>query len=44
MSIHQLDWKRIDTLIQLALEEDLGDNGDITNLILRNHSIRSFRL
>ena len=30
MSIHQLDWKRIDTLIQLALEEDLGDNGDIT--------------
>ena len=30
MSIHELDWKRIDLLIQLALEEDLGKNGDIT--------------
>ncbi len=30
MSIHPLNWKRIDTLIQLALEEDLDDNGDIT--------------
>jgi len=30
MSIHELDWKRVDALIQLALEEDLGENGDIT--------------
>lgn len=29
-TIPSLEWKRIDTLIELALEEDLGDNGDIT--------------
>lgn len=28
--IHAIDWKRVDILIDLALEEDLGDNGDIT--------------
>ncbi len=28
--IHPIDWKRVDILIDLALEEDLGDNGDIT--------------
>ncbi len=30
MPVHPLDWKRIDLLIDLALEEDLGENGDIT--------------
>ncbi len=25
-----IDWKRVDTLIDLAIEEDLGENGDIT--------------
>ena len=25
-----IDWKRTDTLISLALEEDLGDAGDVT--------------
>ena len=28
--IHPIDWKRVDILIDLALEEDLGENGDIT--------------
>lgn len=28
--IPEIDWKRTDTLIQLALEEDLGDLGDTT--------------
>lgn len=28
--VHAIDWKRVDILIDLALEEDLGDNGDIT--------------
>lgn len=28
--IHPIDWKRTDILIDLALEEDLGENGDIT--------------
>ncbi len=28
--IHPIDWKRVDTLIELALAEDLGENGDIT--------------
>ncbi len=28
--IHPIDWKRADILIDLALEEDLGENGDIT--------------
>ncbi len=28
--IHPIDWKRVDTLIDLALAEDLGENGDIT--------------
>lgn len=28
--IHPIDWKRVDILIDLALEEDLGVNGDIT--------------
>ncbi len=28
--IHPIDWKRVDILIDLALEEDLGGNGDIT--------------
>ena len=28
--IHPIDWKRTDILIDLALEEDLGGNGDIT--------------
>ena len=27
-----IDWKRVDTLIALALEEDLGDRGDTTTL------------
>ena len=31
-SIPALDWKRIDTLIDLALSEDLGDLGDTTTL------------
>ena len=26
----EIDWKRADILIQLALEEDLGDLGDTT--------------
>ena len=29
-NIHPIDWKRVDILIDLALEEDLGENGDIT--------------
>lgn len=31
MKFHELDWKRIDILIDLALDEDLGENGDITS-------------
>ncbi len=31
-SIPPLDFKRIDVLIELALEEDLGDAGDVTTL------------
>jgi len=30
MAIPEIDWKRTDILIQLALEEDLGDIGDAT--------------
>ena len=30
MPIPEIDWKRTDILIQLALEEDLGDLGDTT--------------
>ena len=30
MAIPEIDWKRTDILIQLALEEDLGDLGDAT--------------
>ena len=30
--IPDIDWKRADTLIDLALEEDLGDAGDVTTL------------
>jgi len=31
-NIPEIDWKRVDTLIDLALEEDLGDAGDVTTL------------
>ncbi len=31
-SIPEIDWKRVDTLIALALEEDLGSAGDVTTL------------
>ena len=31
-TIPELDWKRVDTLIALALEEDLGEAGDVTTL------------
>ena len=31
MSIPEIDWKRTDLLIDLALEEDLGDRGDVTS-------------
>ena len=31
-TIPGIDWKRVDTLIALALEEDLGDAGDVTTL------------
>ena len=31
-TIPEIDWKRVDTLIALALEEDLGDAGDVTTL------------
>ena len=30
MAVHEIDWKRTDILIDLALEEDLGEAGDIT--------------
>lgn len=30
MSIHEIDWKRADILIELALEEDLDGTGDVT--------------
>lgn len=30
MAIHEIDWKRAELLIRLALEEDLGDAGDVT--------------
>ncbi len=30
--VPEIDWKRVDTLIELALEEDLGDKGDTTTL------------
>ena len=30
--IPDIDWKRVDTLIDLALKEDLGDAGDVTTL------------
>lgn len=30
--IPEIDWKRVDTLIAMALEEDLGDLGDTTTL------------
>ena len=28
--IPEIDWNRVDALIQMALEEDLGDRGDTT--------------
>jgi len=31
-NIPEIDWKRVDTLIALALEEDLGTAGDVTTL------------
>ena len=31
-TIPAIDWKRVDTLIDLAVEEDLGDRGDTTTL------------
>lgn len=30
MAVHEIDWKRAELLIRLALEEDLGDAGDVT--------------
>ena len=30
--IPPVDWKRVDALIELALEEDLGERGDVTTL------------
>ena len=46
MSIHELDWKRADLLIQLALSEDLGENGDITtnSVIPENLNVKAIFL
>lgn len=36
--VHPIDWKRTELLIQLALEEDLGDKGDTTtNSVIPEH-------
>ena len=42
MPVHPLDWKRIDILIDLALEEDLGENGDITTDEVLGNIFRNF--
>ena len=31
-NIPAIDWKRVDLLIDMAIEEDLGETGDITSL------------
>ena len=31
-NIPNIDWKRVDVLIDLALSEDLDDRGDVTTL------------
>ena len=36
-----IDWKRVDILIDLALEEDLGDRGDTTTLACVPESAQS---
>lgn len=37
----EINWKRVDTLIDLALEEDLGDIGDATTLAVVPEKARS---
>lgn len=40
-NIHPIDWKRVDILIDLALEEDLGENGDITTDSVINADLKA---
>ena len=41
MSVPEIDWKRTDLLIDLALEEDLGDRGDVTSVSVLPEGLRA---
>lgn len=40
-NIPTVDWKRVDALIELALEEDLGERGDVTTLAVVPSGLRA---
>ena len=38
-TVPEIDWKRVDALIKMALDEDLGDRGDTTTIAVIDDSL-----